>query len=111
VREVLAPADITTRLGAGSLGRRYARTCDSGFGTGEKDTSLGAGQGGFSFELELNRKIVVRRNHAGYASGVQHDDLMVIYLDAPNGALEGKFELAAPGSEYKTYLSWTSKQD
>jgi hypothetical protein len=51
---------------------------------GEKDTPLGAGQGGFSFELELNRKIVVRRNHAGYSNGVQHDDLMVIYLDAPN---------------------------
>ena len=50
----------------------------------EKDTPLGAGQGGFSFELELNRKIVVRRNHAGYSSGAQHDDLMVIYLDAPN---------------------------
>jgi hypothetical protein len=37
---------------------------------GETDTQLGAGQGGFSFELELNRKIMVRRNHAGYASGV-----------------------------------------
>src|ERR1017187_8560232 len=47
---------------------------------GEKDTALGAGQGGFSFELELNRKIIVRRNHAGYSSGARHDDLMVIYL-------------------------------
>ena len=53
---------------------------------GEKDNPLGAGQGGFSFELELNRKIVVRRNHAGYSNGVQHDDLMVIYRDAPNEA-------------------------
>ena len=107
----------------------------------------------------MNRKIIVRRNHAGYASGVQHDDLMVIYLDAPsdtpraiyfdteghiirynltfptsnkvvfesdgtqpgpryrlsywlNGrALDGKFEVAPPGSEYKTYMSWTSKKD
>lgn len=126
---------------------------------GQTDTQLGAGQGGFSFELELNRKIIVRRNHAGYASGAQHDDLMVIYLDAPddtpraiyfdteghiirynltfptsnkvvfesdgtqpgpryrlsywlNGrALDGKFEVAPPGSEYKTYMSWTSKKD
>jgi hypothetical protein len=46
---------------------------------GQADTPLGAGQGGFSFELELNQKIVVRRNHAGYTSGAQHDDLMVIY--------------------------------
>jgi hypothetical protein len=118
---------------------------------GQTDTPLGAGQGGFSFDLELNRKIVIRRNHAGYTSGVQHDDLMVIYLDAPNDtpraiyfdteghiirynltfpssnkvifesdgaqagpryrlsywlnerALDGKFEVAPPGSEYKTY--------
>ena len=127
---------------------------------GEKDTPLGAGQGGFSFDLELNQKIIVRRNHAGYTSGVQHDDLMVIYLDAPDNtpraiyfdteghtirynltfptsnkvvfesdgasqpgpryrlsywldgrALDGKFEVAPPGSEYTTYLSWTSKKD
>ncbi|HUA60694.1 MAG TPA: hypothetical protein VML19_18160, partial [Verrucomicrobiae bacterium] len=32
---------------------------------------------------ELNRKIVVRRNNASYDSGVQHDDLMIIYLDSP----------------------------
>ena len=126
---------------------------------GEKDTPNGAGQGGFSFEPELNQKIIVRRNHAGYNSGAQHDDLMVIYLDPPNDApraiyfdteghiirytltfpsanravfesdgtqpgprfrlsywmdgpsLAGKFELAPPGSEYKPYLSWTSKKD
>ena len=126
---------------------------------GQTDTQLGAGEGGFSFDLELNRKIIVRHNHAGYASGAQHDDLMVIYLDAPddttraiyfdseghvirynltfptsnkvifesdgtqagpryrlsywlNGrALDGKFEVAPPGSEYKTYMSWTSKNE
>jgi hypothetical protein len=51
---------------------------------GEKDTALGAGQGAFSFKPELNQKIVTRRNNAQYDSGAQHDDLMVIYLDAPN---------------------------
>jgi hypothetical protein len=51
---------------------------------GEKDTALGAGHGSFSFESEVKQKIIVRHNHAGYDSGVQHDDLMVIYLDAPN---------------------------
>jgi hypothetical protein len=50
---------------------------------GEKDTPLGAGQGQFSFLPELNRKIVVRRNNASYASDAQHDDLMIIYLDSP----------------------------
>jgi hypothetical protein len=127
--------------------------------SGAKDTPLGAGQGGFSFELELNRKIIVRRNQAAYDSGARHEDLMVIYLDAPNdspraiyfdteghvvrynltfpapdgvtfqsdgsssepryrltyrpngSALEGKFEIAPPGGEYVTYLSWTSKKE
>ena len=51
---------------------------------GEKETPLGAGQGGFSFEPQLNQKIILRHNHAGYSTGVQHDDLMVIYLDMPN---------------------------
>jgi hypothetical protein len=125
---------------------------------GEKDTPLGAGQGGFSFELELNGKIIVRRNQAAYDSGDRHEDLMVIYLDAPGdapraiyfdteghviryslafpapnsvtflsdehqpgpryrlsyrlngGTLDGKFEVAQPGAEFKTYLSWTSKK-
>jgi hypothetical protein len=125
----------------------------------EKDTPHGAGAGGFSFEPELNQKIIVRRNHAEYTSGVQHDDLMVIYLDAPDNSpraiyfdteghvirynvtfpaaskavfesdasqpgpryrltywleragLDGKFEVAPPNAEYKTYLSWTSKRE
>jgi hypothetical protein len=125
---------------------------------GEKDTPLGAGQGAFSFEPQLNQKIIVRRNLAEYNSGVRHDDLMVIYLDAPNdtpraiyfdseghtirynltfpadgkvvfesdgtqpgpryrltywmeaGVLQGKFEVAPPGSEYKAYMSWKSKK-
>ena len=128
-------------------------------GVGEKDTPLGAGQGGFSFEAELNRKIIVRKNHAAYVSGERHEDLMVIYLDPPNDtpraiyfdseghvirynvtfpaanrvvlesdgsqpgaryrlsyalngrALDGKFEIAAPGSEFKSYMSWTSKKE
>ena len=125
---------------------------------GEKDTPLGAGQGAFSFEPQLNQKIIVRHNTAAYDSGTRHDDLMVIYLDAPNdtpraiyfdteghtirynlafpaagtavfesdgtqpgpryrltywmerGVLNGKFEVAPPGADFKTYMSWTSKK-
>jgi len=124
---------------------------------GEKDTQPGAGQGDFSFKPELKERIIVRRNNARYDSGLQHDDLMVIYLDAPDkpraiyfdteghviryalsfpspnrvvfesdasqpgpkyrltywmesSALHGRFEVGAPSSEYKTYLSWTSKR-
>lgn len=58
---------------------------------GEKDTQLGAGQGAFSFQSELNRKIIVRHNQARYESGASHDDLMVIYLDAPNDTPRAMF--------------------
>lgn len=126
---------------------------------GEKDTPLGAGQGGFSFEPELNHKIIVRRNRSEYDSGVRHEDLMVIYLEEPTGApraiffdseghvirynlsfpapnrvifeseatqpgpryrlsywlsgqsLAGRFEVASAGTDYKTYLSWTSRRN
>jgi hypothetical protein len=125
---------------------------------GDKETPQGAGQGEFSFELQLDRKIVVRKSYAEYKSEPRHDDLMVIYLDVPNdspraiyfdseghvirynltfpsanavvfesdgteagpryrlsywmerAALKGKFEVAPPGGEYKSYMSWTSKK-
>lgn len=121
---------------------------------GEKDTPLGAGQGGFSFEAELNGKVIVRRNYAAYDAGQRHEDLMVIYLEGGahraiyfdteghviryhltfpganrvtfesegagpryrlsywlNGtSLDGKFEVAPPGGEYKAYMNWTSRK-
>ena len=125
---------------------------------GGKDTPLGAGQGSFSFRAELNGRIIVRRNQANYDSGARHDDLMVVYADAPHempraiyfdseghvirytlafpapdrvvfeteaapaapqyrltywlegGSLKGRFEVRAPASEYKVYLSWASKK-
>jgi hypothetical protein len=125
----------------------------------EKDTPLGPGQGDFSFLPELNGKIIVRHNNATYASGVQHDDLLVIYLDPPDAALhsiyfdseghtiryllkfpapnsvvfesdgtqpgpryrlsywletsvlQGKFEVAPPGAEYKAYMTWGAKKN
>ena len=48
---------------------------------GEKETPLGAGQGGFSFEFDLSKKVIVRKNHAEYDKGVKHDDLMVVYME------------------------------
>jgi hypothetical protein len=51
---------------------------------GEKDTQLGPGQGAFSFQAELQQKIIVRHNNANYDSGVRHDDLLIVYLDAPD---------------------------
>ena len=51
---------------------------------GDKDTPSGAGEGAFSFEPQLNGRIIVRRNLSEYQSGARHDDLMVIYLDSPH---------------------------
>jgi hypothetical protein len=47
--------------------------------------SPGAGQGEYSFERAMNDHIVIRRNLAEYTSGQHHDDLMIIYADAPQG--------------------------
>jgi hypothetical protein len=123
---------------------------------GREDTQIGSGQGVYSFEPELDKKIIVRHNSSTYSSGAKHDDLMVIYLDGPAAApcaiyfdseghviryelsfpgqgsvvfasdasalgpkyrltywmdgasLRGRFEIAAPASEFKTYMQWTS---
>ena len=53
-----------------------------GEGTGE----AGAGSGYFTFELSLNGKVLIRRNHAEYPATkdtpmVSHDDLMIVYGD------------------------------
>ena len=42
------------------------------------------GRANSRFELELNRKIIVRHNYAEYTTAPRHDDLMVIYLDPPD---------------------------
>ena len=54
---------------------------------GDKDTPLGAGQGGFSFQLDLDKKVIIRRNHAEYEKGVRHEDLMVIYMEGSPRAI------------------------
>lgn len=54
---------------------------------GEKDTLIGAGQGAFSFRLDLDKKIIVRRNNASYNSGVTHDDPLVIYIEEGTRAI------------------------
>ena len=79
---------------------------------GEKETPLGAGQGGFSFELDLEKKVMVRRNHAEYDKGVKHDDLMVIYWEGGPRAVyfdsEGhtiRYNLAFPGKDQVVFES------
>lgn len=56
-------------------------------GEGTADTKQ-AGAGSCSFEPDLQNKVLIRRNHAEYPAAdghpaIAHDDLMVIYPDAP----------------------------
>lgn len=45
--------------------------------------SAGQGSGGFSFEPQINKQIVIRKNFAEYTAGpeagTRHDDLMIIF--------------------------------
>ena len=47
---------------------------------GEGDGKPGDATGAFSFALDLDKKIAVRKNHADLKDGV-HDDLMIAYPD------------------------------
>ena len=47
---------------------------------GEGDGKPGESTGAFSFSLDLDKKIAIRKNHADLKDGV-HDDLMIAYAD------------------------------
>jgi hypothetical protein len=55
--------------------------------TGGGGGQPGSGEGSFSFEPELNHRILVRHSFNsiknGPEAGSRHDDLMVVYLDTP----------------------------
>ncbi|HEX4850180.1 MAG TPA: hypothetical protein VFV08_05195 [Puia sp.] len=60
---------------------------------GEGSGQPGQGEGAFTFDYSLDKKIMVRKNHSSYpASGtkpaVSHDDLMVIYSSSKSGPLQ-----------------------
>ena len=48
---------------------------------GEGTGSPGEGAGGCTFDFDLQRKVMIRKNYAVYPTS-RHDDLMVVYLDA-----------------------------
>ena len=54
---------------------------------GEGSGEPGQGAGGFTFKLDLDGKVLVRKAHTEYAAtadkpAAHHDDLMVVYLDS-----------------------------
>jgi hypothetical protein len=59
--------------------------------TGEGGGGPGQGSGSFSFKPDLQGKVLVRKNRAEYPATKEraafvHDDLMVVYRDAPEAA-------------------------
>jgi hypothetical protein len=59
--------------------------------TGAGSGQPGAGSGKFSFQPDLDRHVIVRRSFNQLASGPRHEDLLVIYADAPDGDLRGMY--------------------
>src|SRR5450631_3301938 len=53
---------------------------------GEGDGKPGESTGSFSFSLDLDKRIAVRKNHANLKDGV-HDDLMIAYPEAAGKGL------------------------
>jgi hypothetical protein len=64
--------------------------------TGEGGGEPGSGSGGFSFRLELQGKIIVRRNSATYPAtkdspAMTHEDLMVVYRESAASPLRADY--------------------
>jgi hypothetical protein len=71
----------------------------------------GEGKGVFSFALDLQNKVIVRKNYAEYPPtasrpAIRHDDLMIIYLDrASNQILANYFDSEGQQISYKVTTS------
>ena len=50
-----------------------------------------AGSGKFSFHPNLNGQVVVRKNVSDVDKSARHEDLLVIYADAPGAALRAMY--------------------
>jgi hypothetical protein len=91
---------------------------------GEGTGGPGQGSGGFTFALELQDKVIVRKNHADYPAqgsrpAFRHDDLMVIerpeqgtakatYWDSEGHVIHYRLSPSADGTA--TFLSDTSER-
>ena len=63
---------------------------------GEGSSEAGQGSGSASFSLDLQNRVIVRKNRAEYPatkdrSRYVHDDLMVIYRDSEKGPFKAIF--------------------
>ena len=63
---------------------------------GEGSSEVGQGTGGTSFTLDLQNRVIVRKNRAEYPAtkdrpAYVHDDLMIIYQDSEKGPFKAIF--------------------
>ena len=64
--------------------------------TGDGEGAPGQASGGFTFQFDLQNKVLVRRNFAEYPATAQraafrHDDLMVVYADPSDKSLRATY--------------------
>jgi hypothetical protein len=79
-------------------------------GEWEGQGAVGGGKGSFTFALDLQDKVLVRRNHAelpgnGQVQGVVHDDLMVVYRDEKGEARADYFDNEGHVIRYQATLA------
>src|SRR5436190_4028152 len=77
---------------------------------GEGTGAPGEGTGGFSFELDLQDKVIVRKNHADYPAAKEkpaysHTDLMVIYREVDDSTKAMYFDNEGHVIHYSVKLS------
>ncbi|HCW07863.1 MAG TPA: hypothetical protein DGG95_10930 [Cytophagales bacterium] len=73
---------------------------------GEGDGEPGKGKGSFTFLPELDKKIILRKNHSEYPATkdkpkIIHDDLMIVYPDASGSSVAIYFDNEGHVINYK----------
>ena len=92
----IQPAGATPPGPAGNGGTWAPLSFLLGEWIGEGGGGPGQGTGGFSFTFDLQKTIVVRKNHAEYPAtkdrpAYSHSDLMIIYPQPGGGRLRGMY--------------------
>jgi hypothetical protein len=88
-----APSALSQKISAGNFdGLKFLEGDWVGDGSGEP----GQGTGGFSFHLDLQGKILVRKSYAEYPAtkdkpAYRHDDLMVFYYDDASAGMRADY--------------------
>lgn len=80
---------------------------------GKGNGKPGQGVGAFSFKLDLDQKIIVRKSHSEYPAAknkpkVVHDDLMIVYMDITGSASKAIY-FDNEGHTINYTINWSDK--